>query len=71
MNGGKHKEIERAVTRALHGRSNVLMGAALLSMSMTAVAADEAAKDVEEVVVTVKSGPKPRIDNVCARPFVR
>lgn len=52
MNRRTHKEIKRAVTHALHGRSSVLIGAALLSMSLTAAAADEAEKDVDEIIVS-------------------
>lgn len=63
MNVGKHKELERAVIRALHGGSNVLIGAAMLGMSVTAVAAETGTKDVEEVVVT---GIRASIENAIA-----
>jgi iron complex outermembrane receptor protein len=52
MNIGKNRQIERAVNRALRARSNVLLGAALLSVSASVAMAAEAEKDVEEVVVT-------------------
>ena len=63
MNVGKHKELERAVTRALQGGSNVLIGAAMLGMSVTAVAAETGTKDLEEVVVT---GIRASIENAIA-----
>ncbi len=63
MNVGKHKELERAVIRALHGGSNVLIGAAMLGMSVTAVAAETGTKDLEEVVVT---GIRASIENAIA-----
>ena len=63
MNRRTHKEIKRAVTRALHGRSNVLIGAALLGMSMTAAAAEEAGGDVDEIIV---SGIRASIESAIA-----
>src|SRR5262245_9858153 len=58
MNSGRQTELQRAVSRALHKRSGILVGAALFSVGTTAALAQAAPQasaagpNVEEIVVT-------------------